>query len=46
MKLRMQSMSQEERKALMGSGNAQGKGGQKLRDGSGMGQGGQGKGRY
>ena len=46
MKLRMQSMSQEERKALMGSGNAQGKGGQRLRDGSGMGQGGQGKGRY
>ena len=46
MKLRMQPMSQEDRKALMGSGNAQGKGGQRLCDGSGMGQGGQGKGRY
>ena len=44
MKIRMQSMSQEERKALMGgSGSTQGKGGQRLRDGSGMGQG---KGRY
>ena len=47
MKLRMQSMSQEERQALRGSGGGgQGKGGQRLRDGSGMGQGGQGKGRY
>lgn len=46
MKLRMQSMSQEERQALKGSGGGQGNNGQRLRDGSGMGQGGQGKGRF